>query len=153
MRPMPTRLIESTIIAAVLAITATAQAAQPAFNLLAQATAPEAAPPMNYSAPRIVRPKNADTIHDNTGTAPIEVTLQPPLNAKAGHRIRVILDDALQTGAWSTTRFSLQQVDRGTHTLRVIVTDGEGKELARSEPIEFYMWQASRLFRGQRSTP
>lgn len=110
----------------------------------------QAASATSYSVPRIVVPKNADTIHDNSGAVPVEVALQPALNVKAGHRLRVVLDDTVQPGAYTATRFTLQQVDRGTHSLRVVVTDEAGKELARSEPIEFYMWQASRLFR-QRS--
>jgi hypothetical protein len=153
MRSLPTRLLDSMFIAAALAVAASAQADPPAFDLLAQAAASETAAAENYGAPRIIRPKDGETVHDNTGAVPVEVGLQPPLNTKAGHRIRVMLDGARLAGAWSTSRFSLQQVDRGAHTLRVIVTDGEGKELARSDPIEFHMWQASRLFRGQRSKP
>jgi hypothetical protein len=100
-----------------------------------------------------VRPKAAETIHDNTGTVRIEVALRPPLRVQAGHRFRVLLNGALQPGEWSAARFSLRGVDRGTHSLQVIVTDGNGSRLAASASVEFHMWRASRLFPQRETTP
>jgi hypothetical protein len=41
--------------------------------------------------------------------------------------------------------FSLENVHRGEHTLAVELLKS-GHVIATSEPIVFYMWQASRLF-------
>lgn len=143
---MRNRLLTSTVLLAALATAAVTFAEEPPVLRLAQSAAPESASPARYGVLQIVQPKNAETVHDNTGAVPVEVALNPPLDTKAGHRLRVMLDEALLPGAWTTTRFSLQQVERGTHQLQVIVADGEGRTLNRSATIEFYMWQASRLF-------
>ncbi len=135
------------------AAAAATPAGLPAPDRLAQAESTPTVAEPRYGTLRLVRPAPAETIHDNSGTVPVEVTLQPALRAEAGHRFRVLLDNALQPGAWATTRFSLPQVDRGAHTLQVIVTDRGGDELARSAPVEFHMWQASRLFPGRRAAP
>jgi len=143
---MCNRLLTSTIVLAALATAAPTFAEDPAGLRLAQSAAPESTSPARYRLLQIVQPKNAETIHDNTGAVPVEVAMHPTLDSKAGHRLRVTLDEALLPGAWTTTRFTLQQVERGTHRLQVIVVDGDGRTLGQSATIEFYMWQASRLF-------
>lgn len=126
---------------------APAAAAEPARIELTQAAAADAPAPTRYRLLQINAPKNAETIHDNTGTVQVEVALQPPLNVKAGHRLRVVLDNTMHSDAHATMRFTLTQVDRGLHSLQVIVVDEAGEELARSATTEFNMWRASRLFR------
>lgn len=116
----------------------------------AQAAPGVATDDVRYRVPRIVRPKNAETIHDNTGAVLVEVSLRPALAVRAGHRLRVLLDDAMRPEEWTAAHFSLQEVDRGTHTLQVIVVDGDGNRLAVSAPVEFHMWRASRLFPARR---
>lgn len=143
-------LLVSMLVAAALATAVPLTTGEAASRELAQAASTEAPAPTRYSALSIVAPKKEQTIHDNTGKVPVEVALQPPLDTKAGHRLQAVVDGSVLSGSWTTTRFSLQQIDRGTHRLEVIVTDSAGKELARSAPVEFYVWQASRLFR-QRS--
>lgn len=139
---MPNRFLDLVVCLVALVVAPTATGGETAALMLAQA-----ASPTRYERVRLAQPKNAETIHDNSGAVPVEVLLQPPLDTKAGHRLRVLLDNTLLPESWSAPRFSLQQVERGTHQLQVIVTDGEGNELGRSASIEFYMWQASRLFR------
>ncbi len=118
---------------------------------LAQATAVQ--PSIRYETLGIVAPKSGATIHDNSGQIAVSVTLRPALRANAGHRFRALLDNALLPGEWSSARFSLTGVDRGSHTLRVIVTDADGNRLLESGPVEFHMWQASRLFPNRRAAP
>ncbi len=150
---MRDRILIPAFAASLLFLAAPVHPAGPGPQTLAQAATERAASPTRYRSVRIVTPKNAETIHDNAGTVPVEVALQPALDVKAGHRLRVSLDGVLLPGDWTSNRLSLQQVDRGTHTLQVIVIDSDGKALARSATIEFHLWQASRLFRGQRATP
>lgn len=106
-----------------------------------------------YEAPRLLAPKSGETIHDNQGTVWVEVALQPPLRTEAGHRFRIRLDGRLVAGTWSATRFSLSDVERGTHTLQFVVVDAAGRELAASAPIEFNLWRASRLSPSRKNAP
>jgi hypothetical protein len=127
---------------------APAIAVEPALPPLAQAVVPAtpATPEARYASLRIVRPEHEETIHDNTGTVPVDVLLRPALRAQAGHRFRVLLDGVQAPGEWRSAHFSLHGIERGTHTVQVIVTDADGRRLAESAPVEFHLWQASRLF-------
>lgn len=42
----------------------------------------------------------------------------------------------------------LKNVNRGTHTVQVQVTDGEGAAVIRSDPVVFHLRQSSRLIPG-----
>jgi hypothetical protein len=129
--------------------------------LLMPASAAESGlPPIAQSGPeaqryvllQVLSPKQGETVHDNTGNVAVKVTVRPPLRSQDGHRLRAMLDGALLPGVWQTTRFTMQGVNRGTHTLRVVITDADARSLIESEPVEFSVWQASRLFPSRRST-
>ncbi|RPI44328.1 MAG: hypothetical protein EHM59_13100 [Betaproteobacteria bacterium] len=99
-----------------------------------------------YVSVAIASPTPEHTIHDNTGTVPVQVEMEPALQSDRGHRISLSLDGrsvaTLQSGA-----FVLNDVERGTHELRAAVVDAEGHELIASSAVTFHMWQASVLFR------
>lgn len=127
----------------------------PAFRLFiacaalaaAAAHAQGVAPPQDgYTRLAIATPLDEATIHDNRGTVPVHLVVAPPLDAADGDRIRVRLDGRVLPIAWARPDFALEDVDRGAHTLQALVTDARGIILAESAPIDFYVWQASRLF-------
>lgn len=149
------RLVAAAACAAA-AFAAPAAGIERSADLQAQSQAVPAAPAASvapYSTLRIVRPLSDQTIHDNNGVVPIEVALQPPLRTQVGHRLRVRLDDALMPGSWTSPRFALRGVDRGTHTVQVFVTDREGKPVAAAAPVEFHLWRASRLLPSRKTPP
>jgi hypothetical protein len=43
--------------------------------------------------------------------------------------------------------FYLNGVARGTHELTVRLLDASGREVMRTAPVTFHVWQASALFR------
>lgn len=104
-----------------------------------------AMPQDGYTRLAIVVPTDEATIHDNRGTVPVRLVVTPPLQAAAGDRIRVRLDGWVLPVAWSRPIFALEHVDRGAHTMQALITDARGIILAKSAPIDFYVWQASRL--------
>lgn len=130
------------------------------LSLMPASAAESGLPPIAQSGPeghryvllQVLSPKQGGTVHDNAGNVPVKATVRPPLRSQDGHRLRAMLDGALLPGVWQTTRFTMQGVNRGTHTLQVVITDADGRSLIESEPVEFSVWQASRLFRGRRST-
>ena len=63
--------------------------------------------------------------------------IQPPLRTAQGHHFTLLMDGQKVTD-FTDTPYTLQGVDRGTHTLQVEVLDG-GKVLAESQIVEFHL--------------
>lgn len=98
-----------------------------------------------YDALRIAVPADEETVHDNNGDVRVIVRVSPPLDAQAGDRI-VLLLDGHPAASGRTTRYELEDVDRGTHNLQAQVAAADGSVLEASPVVTFYMWRASRLF-------
>lgn len=99
-----------------------------------------------YTSLVITQPAAEETIHDNTGTMAVELALSPALQIEQGHRIKLLLDGTAMP-VTGTTSLTLTEIDRGAHTLQAAVEDQSGAVLIVSEPVSFYMWRASALFR------
>lgn len=96
-----------------------------------------------YQSVRIVAPKPDTTVHDNNGS--LSVTVAVTSSLRSGERLTLLLDgNAVASGP--DLHFELKDIDRGSHTLRARVKAADGKVLATSPPVKFYMWRASRLF-------
>ena len=99
-----------------------------------------------YTSLAITQPAAEETIHDNTGTLVVELRLVPALQIEQGHRIKLLLDGSAMP-ITETTSLVFTEIDRGAHTLQATVEDKSGVVLIKSEPVNFYMWRASALFR------
>lgn len=104
----------------------------------------DTAPVPALSSLRIVRPTQGETIHDNSGTVPVEWAVEPAA-AGLGLNFRLVLDGQPLSGLQAGSRFILQGVERGEHTVQVTAVDRNDKELATSNKVTFYLWQASRF--------
>jgi len=100
-----------------------------------------------YDTLSIVAPTQNETVHDNRGDVAVVVSVSPKL--RAGDRVAVLLDGERVASAAGDT-IALSGVDRGTHTLRAQIVSPNGTVLSASDPVAFYMWQASRLFPNRR---
>jgi hypothetical protein len=90
----------------------------------------------------IVEPANDKAIRQNAGNVAITTSLEPAL--RPGDTITLFVDGkATVTGR--EARLLLSNVDRGTHTLRAVVSDSEGKSLISSETVTFHLLRASIL--------
>lgn len=92
---------------------------------------------VNYQSMVITAPANDESIRSNEGMVSVAVELEPALFK--GHKVRVYLDGTPASGELATTSITLQNVDRGTHTLQAGVIDGQGKELIRGPSVTFHM--------------
>jgi hypothetical protein len=99
-----------------------------------------------YHNLRIVVPRPDETVHDNNGNLVVRVAIPPLLHAEPGYSLALLLDGKI-VASGSGRRFGLKGIDRGSHTLRVQLKAADGRILAASPPVRFYMWRASRLFR------
>lgn len=104
-----------------------------------------------YASLQILRPHQDETIHDNNGRVPVALHLVPALQTAQGHRIQILLDGRPYGSDRAGTQFTLDNVDRGTHTLQAMVVDRAGDKLIASDSVTFHLWRASRLFPGRRA--
>ncbi len=86
-------------------------------------------------------PKNNATIRDNTGSIYIAGSIKPRF--KAGLEVQLILDGKPQQKPQKHSMFSLRDIDRGEHKIKMLLLDGKGKVIASSTPVTFYMHRAS----------
>ena len=89
----------------------------------------------------INHPQDNATIRDNTGSVFVSGIITPIF--KRGLKIQLILDDKPYQQPQSDTRFSLRNVDRGEHQIKMKIFNEQGKVIASSKPITFYMHRAS----------
>ncbi len=91
----------------------------------------------------IVSPQEGMTVHDNAGN--LTVTAKADAGElPQGSRIRFLLDGRPVGPDTTASVVALEKVERGTHVLQALLLDRNGKTIARSAPVTFHMWQASR---------
>ncbi len=89
----------------------------------------------------INHPKDNATIRDNTGSVYISGSIKPIF--KRGLKIQLILDDTPHQKPQTHTMFSLRNIDRGEHQIKMELINEKGKVIALSKAITFYMHRAS----------
>jgi len=93
-----------------------------------------------YNAINITDPADETTIRDNTGTVRVNVSLSPAL--RPGHKL-VLLVDGKQKGRSASGSFTLDNLDRGSHSLTAQVLSKSGKTLISSAPVTIYLFRQS----------
>lgn len=100
---------------------------------------PEAAP--GYTGFRIVAPAQGETLWNIGARLPVQLQLEPGL--RPGHRLQLYLDGQRRDDIPQATQFVLSEVYRGEHQLRGSIVDSQGREVASTETVTFYVQQAS----------
>ncbi len=95
----------------------------------------QTAPP--YRVLEIASPADGEPVRANNGRVEVRVRLEPEL--APGHEILVLLDGVPAGAPARSPLVALENVSRGTHTLTVMVRDGDGRELVRSPPVTFHL--------------
>lgn len=90
-----------------------------------------------YEAFAIAEPENNKTIRSNEGIISISFFVQPAL--QEGHKIVLFLDGQKMQGEHASTRLSIRQVERGTHTLRAQLLGEEGDVLASTKSVVIHL--------------
>ena len=104
-------------------------------------TSPQAQPP-SYTSVNIISPTDDQAIRENAGNLDVSVSVTPGL--KPNHKLVLYLDGAkYSTGTTST--FKMDNIDRGTHQLRVAVVDADGRQLIDSKSVTFHLLRYSVL--------
>ena len=100
------------------------------------------AQPKYYSDLTITSPGNDQAIRDNAGSVNVTVSVAPGL--RSSHKLVLYLDGK-EYSKGNSTMFKLDNVDRGTHQLRVAVLDANGRQLIDSKSVSFHMLRYSAL--------
>ena len=102
-------------------------------------TAREAAP--RYSGLSIESPAAGETLWNIAGELPVRLNVSPALSPD--HQLRLFLDGRPVPNVPQAAEFTISEVYRGEHQLRAAIFDGEGRELASSDTVTFYVQQTS----------
>lgn len=105
-----------------------------------QPEAPTAAP--EYTLLSFAVPEPEANLWDNTGVLPVSFNLEPALQAERGHSLVVLLDGQAQAPVEGTST-TLENVDRGSHTLQGQIIDATGEVLISSPSITVHLHRQS----------
>lgn len=107
----------------------------------------------SYTMLKITSPANEETLRENAGDITVDVTMNPPLQTQAGHKILVEMDGKPIADPGTSLQFVLKNVDRGTHSLQASILDAAGNTLIQSPNITFYLKRHSILFKNFPAPP
>ncbi len=117
-------------------------------------SAPEVAPitprpvepqaPAAYERFELLAPTDDATLRENSGAITLSFAVDPPLKTRAGHRLVVLLDGKAVSEGKSAT-LTLENVDRGSHSLQGEIVDSRGTVLTRSPSITVHLLRHSIL--------
>jgi hypothetical protein len=94
-----------------------------------------------YQVCEIARPA-AEEVFLNQWSMSARIRLEPAL--RPGHQLAVALDGRrLDVAASDTGEFEIANLERGTHTLLVLVQDARGRTLCESAGVTFHVRQPS----------
>lgn len=96
-----------------------------------------------YDSLAVVQPANEETLRSNQGDVAVSIELIPGL--AENHKFVIYLDGNRVSGELTTPQITLQNVNRGSHSLEIAVEDGNGQELLRSAPVNFHLRRHSQL--------
>ena len=102
---------------------------------------------IGYNKITITAPANEATIRENSGKVEINVAIEPSLQTQAGHKVLVTMDGKAIGDPATTLQYTLDNVDRGTHTLQASILDASGTPLMTSATVTFYLKRHSILFK------
>lgn len=119
----------------------------------ADASASPAPPARPYREFEIVSPAQQQTFWNIGGTLSVELAIDPAL--QAGHSIDLEVDGQRRELGARSPRLTLEEIFRGTHTVRAVIVDSAGNDVLRTNQVMFMVQQTSLLNPNnpQRSSP
>lgn len=90
----------------------------------------------------IIQPINNTTVRDNTGSVYVSGRIKPVFTR--GYNIQLYLDGKPYEKPQQQAMFLLRGIDRGEHQVRMELINNNGKVIATSDSVTFYMHRASK---------
>lgn len=101
----------------------------------------------SYSAILIKTPKQDEVIWSADGDIDVVISTTPELNINEGDTVTILVDSKPVLEGLSTQEVVLRNIERGTHTLEIIVQNKSGQNLLTSAPTTFHIKRPSILLR------
>jgi hypothetical protein len=95
----------------------------------------------DYTKLEIVQPENEATVRNNEGTVTVGLVISPTL--AEGDSIKIVVDGSELENDLKSAQFSLNNLNRGTHSLVVRVVDKDGNVQITSNSVNFHLRKAS----------
>ena len=89
----------------------------------------------------ITSPSDQQTIRDNQGN--LSITAEVSQRIPTSYRYQLIIDKNIHTTQPLTANFSVRNIDRGAHEIKIALVDDKGKIIALSGSYTIYMHRAS----------
>lgn len=119
--------------------------AQPEINASEQPKSTAEVKFAGYKSITIEQPQHDAVVRDNTGAIAIRFESDPPYSEELGHEVVVQLDGKEYGQRFESSSFTLENIDRGTHVLRVSLSDKKtGKLLISSGEITIHLKRFTR---------
>jgi hypothetical protein len=96
-------------------------------------------PTVEYTLLEIFQPAQDETFFGADAVVDVRIRSEPDL--AAGDQMRLYLDGELMARTTSGTEYTLQNLDRGAHTMTAQILDAQGKAKILSEPRVFHIRQ------------
>jgi Domain of unknown function (DUF4124) len=100
---------------------------------------PPAAPGTTYNRLEIWQPENGASFFEADATVSVRLRSDPAV--AEGHSLRLYLDGKLVEGAENTLDYTLASLERGAHSITATISDAQGNEKIRSQPVVFHLKQ------------
>ena len=94
-----------------------------------------------YETLAVLQPASGETLWGTGGQVEIAIGISPDLQPR--HRLALYLDGELADSPIHATRFAIEAVPRGEHTVQAVILDEADRELLRSAPVTFHVQQTS----------
>ena len=94
-----------------------------------------------YETLAVLQPASRETLWGTAGRVEIAIGISPDLQPR--HSLALYMDGELAEFGMHATRFVIEDVPRGEHTVQAVVLDEADRELLRSAPVTFFIQQTS----------
>lgn len=92
---------------------------------------------VEYESFAIIQPTNEATIRNNQGYVNVSVQIEPQL--QEGDQLQLVYDGQDLGKPQVNPSFSLNEVERGEHTVAVKIINASGKVIGTTDSVTFYM--------------
>ena len=123
----------------------------PNLDKLAKPGAKGAAPAGGAVTLELVAPSNDETFRGGERLVPVAVMVTPQIGP--GQKLVYMLDGAAASPPTTDTAFVLTEVDRGSHSVSVMLVGASGEEIASSGSVTFHMKPPTADQAGQKPQP
>lgn len=99
---------------------------------------------VSYKTIKITAPGNDETLR-NIQTVSVSGQVSPSLQARLGHRASFLFNGKRLGEPGRQLNATIREVERGAHTLQLVILDKDGKMIAKSPVSKFFVHKTSVL--------